>query len=102
MQLHMLRKRAEQQGSLPATGTPADAPRPQIPRIDGTQLLADATKVLPFALTGSQQKALEDVMSDLKEEVPMLRLLQGDVGSGKTVVALISMLAAAASGGGGL
>jgi ATP-dependent DNA helicase RecG len=45
---------------------------------------------LPFRLTGSQQSALEDIESDLGRRERMLRLLQGDVGSGKTVVALLA------------
>jgi ATP-dependent DNA helicase RecG len=54
---------------------------------------------LPFALTGAQQKVLDEVMGDLRQPVPMSRLLQGDVGSGKTVVALAAMLVTAADGG---
>ena len=46
---------------------------------------------LPFSLTGAQRKALEDIRSDLRAERRMIRLLQGDVGSGKTVVALLAM-----------
>jgi ATP-dependent DNA helicase RecG len=54
---------------------------------------------LPFSLTNSQQAAIADILRDMAGEDRMLRLLQGDVGSGKTVVALISMLAAIESGG---
>ncbi|OEJ66862.1 ATP-dependent DNA helicase RecG [Magnetovibrio blakemorei] len=53
---------------------------------------------LPFTLTGSQLKALGDVISDMESDHRMLRLLQGDVGSGKTVVALLAMLAAIETG----
>ena len=53
---------------------------------------------LPYALTGAQQRALADVLGDLARPVPMARLLEGDVGSGKTVVALAAMLGAVASG----
>ncbi|MBB3974895.1 ATP-dependent DNA helicase RecG [Rhizobium azooxidifex] len=54
---------------------------------------------LPFALTGSQQTAIAEVKADMATDQRMLRLLQGDVGSGKTAVALMAMLAAVESGG---
>jgi len=53
---------------------------------------------LPYRLTGSQERALADVAKDLGEPHRMLRLLQGDVGSGKTVVALLACAAAIESG----
>jgi len=53
---------------------------------------------LPYALTKSQQQALAAIAKDLAEPVRMLRLLQGDVGSGKTVVALLAAAAAAETG----
>ena len=53
---------------------------------------------LPFRLTGSQKSAIADIAADMAAETRMLRLLQGDVGSGKTVVALLSMLIAVESG----
>lgn len=53
---------------------------------------------LPYALTGAQQRVIEEIRGDLAQAVPMLRLLQGDVGSGKTLVALLAMLAAVESG----
>ena len=46
---------------------------------------------LPFALTTAQRQAIDDIRADLRAEKRMLRLLQGDVGSGKTVVALMAM-----------
>ncbi|MBX3495728.1 MAG: ATP-dependent DNA helicase RecG [Parvibaculum sp.] len=53
---------------------------------------------LPFALTNAQTRALEEILSDMKSPHRMLRLLQGDVGSGKTVVALLAMLNAVEAG----
>ncbi|MCH7998385.1 MAG: ATP-dependent DNA helicase RecG [Chloroflexi bacterium] len=53
---------------------------------------------LPFALTAAQRRAVDEVLSDIGESVPMSRLLEGDVGSGKTVVAVVALLAAVASG----
>ncbi|MSQ25384.1 MAG: ATP-dependent DNA helicase RecG [Dehalococcoidia bacterium] len=53
---------------------------------------------LPFPLTGAQRRAIAEVLADLARANPMSRLLQGDVGSGKTVVALAAALAAAAAG----
>ena len=54
---------------------------------------------LPFALTGSQQTALAEILRDMVAPARMARMLQGDVGSGKTVVALLAMAAAAEAGG---
>ena len=53
---------------------------------------------LPFQLTGAQHRALEEIIQDIQQPVPMSRLLQGDVGSGKTVVAAAAMLVAVANG----
>jgi ATP-dependent DNA helicase RecG len=53
---------------------------------------------LPYAPTGAQSRAIGEIEGDLQQEVPMLRLLQGDVGSGKTLVALMAMLAAVEAG----
>ncbi len=53
---------------------------------------------LPFELTGSQQRAIAEIRADLASPRPMNRLLQGDVGSGKTVVALAALLTAVDSG----
>jgi ATP-dependent DNA helicase RecG len=53
---------------------------------------------LPFPLTGSQEAAIADIRADMAAPMRMLRLLQGDVGSGKTVVAMMGMLQAVANG----
>jgi ATP-dependent DNA helicase RecG len=54
--------------------------------------------VLPFALTAAQERAVSRILDDMQSDVPMNRLLQGDVGSGKTIVALLAMLAALENG----
>ncbi|HEX8286277.1 MAG TPA: ATP-dependent DNA helicase RecG [Pyrinomonadaceae bacterium] len=56
------------------------------------------TSVLPFTLTGAQERAVTRILEDMQSDVPMNRLLQGDVGSGKTAVALLAMLAALENG----
>jgi len=53
---------------------------------------------LPFPLTGAQRRAIGEIEGDMAQDSPMLRLLQGDVGSGKTVVALEAMLIAVEAG----
>jgi len=55
-------------------------------------------EALPFSLTGSQATAVQDILADLADPTRMLRLLQGDVGSGKTVVGLLAMAAVAETG----
>ena len=54
--------------------------------------------LLPFALTGAQQRVLAEIRADLGRQEPMARLVQGDVGSGKTVVALAALLTAIEAG----
>ena len=61
-------------------------------------LRAEFQRSLPFELTKSQEKAISDLVTDLGQTIPMNRLLQGDVGSGKTVVAAFAFLAAHRSG----
>jgi ATP-dependent DNA helicase RecG len=61
-------------------------------------LRAGLRRALPFALTGAQQRVLAEIAADLQAEHPMLRLVQGDVGSGKTVVAALAALQAVEAG----
>ena len=61
-------------------------------------LVQQFIKSLPFELTSGQKQAINEILQDMNSDVPMQRLLQGDVGSGKTVVATIMLLAAIENG----
>ncbi len=63
-----------------------------------TSLLKEFYESLPFDLTGAQKRSVKEIHVDMKAPVPMHRLLQGDVGSGKTFVAMCAMLLAVESG----
>jgi ATP-dependent DNA helicase RecG len=65
--------------------------------LPGSGELTDKLR-LPYQLTGAQRRVIEEIRGDMAQGVPMLRLLQGDVGSGKTLVALFAMLTAVESG----
>ena len=86
LQLGVVRRKREWQEA-------GDAP--QIADRSAAESFVDS---LPFALTGAQQRVLGEVLGDLGRSVPMARLLEGDVGSGKTVVALAAILATVAAG----
>ena len=67
--------------------------RQRAPRITASGNLAAAlTASLPFALTGAQRRVLDELVHDLRRDYPMLRLVQGDVGAGKTIVAALAAL----------
>ncbi len=86
IQVAVLLRRAAWMGGEPATALVfAD-------RLDGY------LSSLPFDLTDAQRQSLNEILADIVRPVPMLRLLQGEVGSGKTVVAFAALLAAVASG----
>jgi ATP-dependent DNA helicase RecG len=76
---------AREEAVAPALGTPGE-------------LIARYRDALPFALTEHQERAIAEIDADLERAVPMQRLLQGDVGSGKTVVALYALLRAVERG----
>ena len=64
-----------------------------------TRLKDDFIASLPFALTSGQRQVIADISADMTRDYPMQRLLQGEVGSGKTVVAVAAMMQAVGSGG---
>ncbi|MBF2088219.1 MAG: ATP-dependent DNA helicase RecG [Synechococcales cyanobacterium K44_A2020_017] len=83
LQLGLLQRRQSQrQAQTSAILTPQGA------------LIEQFYEVLPFPLTQAQQRVVSDILQDLEHPMPMNRLVQGDVGSGKTVVAVIAALAA--------
>jgi ATP-dependent DNA helicase RecG len=86
LQLGLLRRRQERED---AEATPLDPP---------AELIGRYREVLPFTLTPDQEGAIAEIDADLARSRPMERLLQGDVGSGKTVVALYALLRAVEGG----
>jgi ATP-dependent DNA helicase RecG len=69
-----------------------------IAHVTGGELVRRFLDALPFSLTGDQERVLAEIDADLARPVPMHRLLQGDVGAGKTVVAVAALLAAVQGG----
>ena len=65
---------------------------------DNKEIKQNFIKSLPFSLTNAQLRSIEEVSSDLEKDKPMLRLLHGDVGSGKTMIAVFAALQVSASG----
>jgi ATP-dependent DNA helicase RecG len=87
LQLGLLKRRmAQRQQQTSATLAPTG------------HLIEQFYQVLPFKLTGAQQRVVNDILNDLQQPTPMNRLIQGDVGSGKTVVGVVAILAAIQSG----
>ena len=84
LSLRQVRARIQKDGAPPLTATGG--------------LSARFLAQLPFSLTGAQRRVLDEVRRDLARELPMLRLVQGDVGSGKTVVAAMAALIAIGGG----
>ncbi|PJF42852.1 MAG: DNA helicase RecG [Phototrophicales bacterium] len=86
LQLGILAKRREWQS------------QPSIPLQVEDEWWQQCIDSLPYSLTGAQERALSIIREDMSRDLPMNRLLQGDVGSGKTVVAALSMAIAVANG----
>ncbi|MEA5466403.1 ATP-dependent DNA helicase RecG [Leptothoe sp. PORK10 BA2] len=86
LQLGLLSRRKQQQAITQAHMAPTG------------ELIDQFYDVLPFKLTGAQARVVQEILRDLQRSTPMNRLVQGDVGSGKTVVAVVAMLAAIQAG----
>jgi ATP-dependent DNA helicase RecG len=71
--------------------------KPFVPKVDD-RIRAAAAKILPFKLTPGQRDAIREIVDDMQRPEPMNRLLQGDVGAGKTIVALLAALVAMENG----
>lgn len=84
LSIRQLRKRGDKNLSLPIE--------------NGNKLTADFIKTLPFSLTRAQQRVIDEIFLDLGQKSAMQRLLQGDVGSGKTVIAALAALATLRAG----
>ena len=91
LQLQVVRRRIELEHSARGIRHVVDPPRERA-------LVQPFLDQLPFAPTGAQRRAIETIAADLAGPLPMHRLLQGDVGSGKTVVALAALLTAVQGG----
>jgi ATP-dependent DNA helicase RecG len=86
-----------QMGVLARRHTASTEQKPQPIRVDD-RIRDSARAVLPFRLTNGQKQALKEIVDDLQRPQPMNRLLQGDVGAGKTIVALLAALVAMENG----
>jgi ATP-dependent DNA helicase RecG len=86
-----------QRGVLARKRAAAAVRKPHSMTVDA-RVRAAALAVLPFRLTAGQKDALRDIVADLQRPEPMNRLLQGDVGAGKTIVALLAALVALENG----
>ncbi|MGE5245459.1 MAG: ATP-dependent DNA helicase RecG [Betaproteobacteria bacterium] len=86
-----------QMGVMARRRSAAAERKPTAVRVDD-RIRESARRVLPFRLTPGQRQALKEIVEDLQRPQPMNRLLQGDVGAGKTIVALLAALVAMENG----
>lgn len=71
----------------------------RIPRTKKYDLMEKFNFILPFEMTGAQTRTLNEIFDDMSNDIPMMRLVQGDVGSGKTIVAMAAAVKMAETGG---
>src|SRR4029453_9241202 len=93
-----IKRRRQARGPGRPLAPPGDLVRGPRARAPPGDLVARLLRELPFALTPAQERVWSEIRSDLGRPVPMNRLLQGDVGSGKTIVAVVALLAAGGAG----
>ena len=86
-----------QMGVLARRQSASGERKPVVVRVDD-RIRESARSVLPFRLTGGQRQALKEIVEDMQRPHPMNRLLQGDVGAGKTIVALLAAIVAMENG----
>ncbi|MBR2412085.1 MAG: ATP-dependent DNA helicase RecG [Alphaproteobacteria bacterium] len=70
----------------------------RVPRAQKYNLMEKFNEILPFEMTGAQKRTCDEIFDDMAKNVPMMRLVQGDVGSGKTIVALAAAIKMAETG----
>lgn len=92
------RRSIERRGRLPGSAARQENPASE-PRFAPTRLQKALLDRLPFKLTADQETALAEIAADIFSPLPMARLLQGDVGSGKTLVSFLAALAVVETGG---
>ena len=86
-----------QLGMLMRKRSAARASKPRVVRVDD-RIRESARRILPYKLTDGQRGALKEIVEDMQRPTPMNRLLQGDVGAGKTIVALLAAVVAIENG----
>ena len=75
-----------------------DVSNHRVPRPQKYDLMSRFMSILPFEMTGAQRRTCDEIFADMRKDTPMMRLVQGDVGSGKTIVALAAAVFMAETG----
>ena len=90
---------AHQSAIVISRRTRTDARNRRTPRPQKYNLMGKFYAALPFSLTDAQTRTINEIFTDMARDIPMMRLVQGDVGSGKTIVALAAAIKMAETGG---